>query len=239
MAARPSSDRVAQVEARVSARIDSLERALAAREAAGATAGGPAADAPAPTADAIRALVREELAREDRARAATAGTAVVTTRTTNVRRTVGPAYGGSGVQGGLLYSGATVSDGTQGLFGLRLDFGPVSPNLPAVRLVPELAVGVGGGGTSTYVAANALYEFGPLFRVRPRVGVGAGLLNFSSPVGANDGLSAVVTPSYGVALPFTRLRRLGGLGTPELVLEHQGLGLFDLNRAVVGLGWRR
>lgn len=242
--ARPSSDRAAEVEARVSARLDSLERAVAARDAAGTPA--PSATA-TPTTDEIRAVVREELAREDRARVANANVVsspaapVVTTQTTEIRRTVQPAYSGygSGVQGGLLYSGLTVNDGSQALFGLRLDFGGIAPGLRAIRLVPEIAVGVGGGGTSTYVAANALYEFGRIFRVRPRVALGAGLLNFSGPVGSRDGLDVVVTPAYGVSVPFTRLRRVGGIGTPELVVEHQGLGLFDLNRAVVGIGWRR
>jgi hypothetical protein len=137
----------------------------------------------------------------------------------------------------MLYSGATVGDGTQLLVGGRLDFGAIAPSVPGFRLVPELAVGTGGGGTSTYVAANALYEVGPVFRVRPRVAIGAGLLNFSSPVGTRDGLNVVVTPSYGASVPISTFRTFGR--APELVVEHQGVNFFALNRLLVGIGWRR
>jgi hypothetical protein len=234
---RVRTARDVEVDDRIAARLDSLERAVAARDA---DTGRPPAGA---NPDDVRAIVREELARAERARGTP--TTVVTqpgapgsvqvVDGTQPRVYYGP---GTGVQGGLLYSGATVTQATQGLLGVRLDFGPVVPGLRAIRLVPELAVGVGGGGTSTYVAANALYELGPVFRVRPRVSLGAGLLNFSSPVGSRDGLSVVATPAYGVSLPFGRLRNFGGGRTPELLLEHQGVGLFDVNRVVVGLGWR-
>jgi hypothetical protein len=40
----------------------------------------------------------------------------------------------------------------------------IAPSVPGFRLVPEFAVGAGGGGTSTYLAANAMYEVGPIFR---------------------------------------------------------------------------
>jgi hypothetical protein len=104
--------------------------------------------------------------------------------------------------------------------------------------VPELAFGFGNGGTSFYGAANAMYEIGPIARVRPRVALGAGLLNFNEAVGGRDGLAFVVTPSYGVSVPLDRLRLLGR-AVPELVVEHQGIDFFDLNRIVVGIGWRR
>jgi hypothetical protein len=42
-----------------------------------------------------------------------------------------------------------------------------------------------------------------------------------------------------VSLPFSGLRNFGLARTPELLVEHQGVGLFKLNRVVVGLGWRR
>lgn len=239
----PRASRSPAFEARVSARIDSLERALAAREAArdasGAGASSPtSAPAERVSADEVRAIVREELAREDRARAVVVNPASAT-RVTEVRTVQPRGYYGTGVQGGMLYSGATVSNGTQLLTGARLDFGALSPAVPGFRLVPELAFGFGDGGTSTYLAANALYELGPIFRVRPRVSLGAGLLNFSSPVGSRNGLDVVVTPAYGASLPFNALRRFGGSRVPELVVEHQGIGLFDVNRVIVGLGWRR
>jgi hypothetical protein len=236
----PRRSREPAFEARVSARIDSLERAVAARDEARTAAEAPAPAARQVSADEVRAIVREELTREDRARAVVVSPAVPA-GTTVVQTTVQPRpfYNGTGVQGGLLYSGATVSGGAQLLTGGRLDFGAVAPGLRAIRLVPELAFGFGEGGTSTYLAANALYEVGPIFRVRPRVSLGAGLLNFSSPVGAHDGLDLVVTPAYGASLPFRPFRGFGGGRTPELLVEHQGVGVFDLNRVIVGIGWRR
>jgi hypothetical protein len=243
--AAPRASRSPAFEARVAARLDSLERTVAARDAAeGRTTTAGLSD------EQIRAIVREELARDaivrdERGRAA-AGVAAVTptteVRTRETVRTVGPRpydprLDARGVQGGMLYSGATVSSGGQLLFGGRLDFGRIAPSVPGFRLVPEVAVGAGGGGTSTYVAANAQYEVGPIFRVRPRVGVGAGLLNFSSPVAGRDGLEAVVTPSYGASLPIGTFRTFGR--APELVVEHQGINFFKLNRLLVGVGWRR
>jgi hypothetical protein len=148
------------------------------------------------------------------------------------------------VQGGLVYSGVTFTGGAQALVGGRVDMGPLSSALPNFRLVPELAFGVGGGGTSTYVAANAQYEvrgpaIGSLGRIHPRVGLGAGLLNFSGTVSGRSGLDLVLTPAYGASLALPALRAVGALGSPELVVEHQGIGMFDVNRLVIGLGWRR
>lgn len=204
--------------------------------------------APALSAEQVRAIVREEsdrarrdadararAEREAATRAAAQPPAVVETRTVT-ESPVPVGYFSDGPQGALLYSGATVSDGGQLLLGGRIDLGAVSPRFAAIRLVPELAFGFGNGGTSTYIAANAMYEFGRIARVRPRVSLGAGLLNFSNPVGSRDGLDVVVTPSYGVSIPFGALR---GVGTPELVVEHQGVGWFDLNRLIVALAWRR
>ena len=210
--------------ARLAARVDSLEAALAARDAALAKA---------------RVLP---------AAPATSGETVTRTTTTSstgavapapaVAPTVPPAYASGGVQGAMLYSGATLSSGTQALVGLRLDFGVVSPRVPGFRLVPELAFGFGGGGTTSYIAANAMYEVGPFFRVRPRVSLGGGLLNYSSTVGGRSGTDLVLTPAYGFSLPLSGFRGIAGR-TPELVVEHQGVDLFDVNRLVVGLGFRR
>ena len=231
----PRDTRGGEFEARVTARLDSLERVAADRAVPGAAA---------PDPESVRAIVREELAREERVREERL-------REERARAEVAPqaanpnvprAWTG-GVQGGMLYSGATVTDAAQALVGARLDFGALSPSLPGFRLVPEVAFGVGGGGTSTYIAANALYEVGRLFGGRPRVSLGAGLLNFSDRVGSRDGLDLVITPAYGLALPLARFTRFrlpgGGATSPELVVEHQGVGFFDVNRAVVGIGWRR
>lgn len=232
----PRDTRAGEFEARVTARLDSLERIAGDRATPRAVTG--------PDSESVRAIVREELAREERAREERIreerARAEVAPPATN--RNVPGAWTG-GVQGGMLYSGATFTDAAQALVGARIDFGALSPSLPGFRLVPEVAFGVGGGGTSTYIAANALYEVGRLFGGRPRVSLGAGLLNFSDRVGSREGLDLVITPAYGLALPlarFTRFRLPGGGGTsPELVVEHQGVGFFDINRAVLGITWRR
>ena len=233
--------RAGDFEARVTARLDSLERVAADRAASDRAA---PRTATAPDPESVRAIVREELAREERVREERIreerARAEVARPATSPN---GPGTWTGGVQGGMVYSGATLTDAAQALVGARLDFGALSPSLPGFRLVPEVAFGVGGGGTSTYIAANALYEVGRLFGGRPRVSLGAGLLNFSDRVGSRDGLDLVITPAYGLALPLARFTRFrlpgGGATSPELVVEHQGVGFFDVNRAVVGIGWRR
>jgi hypothetical protein len=158
---RPRTAREIAVDDRITARVDSLERAVAARDAGGRALGVNPED--------VRAIVREELARADRERSATASAGATTVVTqpaapgVQVVRGTQPVFydNGSGVQGGLLYSGATLNDARQALVGVRLDFGSVAPTVRGIRLIPEIALGVGGGATSTYVAANALYELGP------------------------------------------------------------------------------
>ncbi|MGZ8376486.1 MAG: outer membrane beta-barrel protein [Gemmatirosa sp.] len=237
----PRDARTGEFEARVTARLDSLERVAAGRAASerdtarAATASDP---------ESVRAIVREELAREERLREERARDERAGAEAPPPATNPGvPGTWTGGVQGGMLYSGATFTDAAQALVGARLDFGALSPSLPGFRLVPEVAFGVGGGGTSIYVAANALYEVGRLFGGRPRVSLGAGLLNFSDRVGSRDGLDLVITPAYGLALPLARFTRFrlpgGGATSPELVVEHQGVGFFDVNRAVIGIGWRR
>jgi hypothetical protein len=151
--------------------------------------------------------------------------------------------------GATLYSGGAFSGGAQALVGGRFDLGEISPSLPGFHLVPEVAFGTGSGGTTTLVAANATYLFGGvrlgvLGRVRPQLGVGLGLLNFGSPVGGRSGTDLVVNPAYGLtadpafARPLLRALTLGGV-TPALLVEHQGVGLFDVNRLVLGVTWRR
>ncbi len=196
------------------------------------------------SADEIRTIVRDEV---ERARpAAPAAPAVETPRETTRASTQ---TRGGGVAGATVYSGFTFSNGFQPLLGARLDLGEVSPSLPGFHLVPELAFGFGGGGTSTYVAGNLLYEFGgvrlgPLGRVRPRASLGAGFINFGGRVGGRDGLDIVLTPAYGVTTDLPAiggvLRALSAAGrTPELLVEHQGIDFFDVNRLVIGLTYRR
>jgi hypothetical protein len=227
--------------ARVDERIDMRLRDLRDVRPTAPTTPAPA-PTPSLTAADVRSIVREEVARAQPAPPAP------TTVTERVReRTTGPA--GGGIQGGTIYSGFTFTDGAQALLGGRVDLGDISPALPGFRLVPELGFGFGNSATSTYVAGNLLYEFGGvrlgiLGRVRPRFSVGAGFINFSGPVGGHDGLEVVFTPAYGATtdLPLVRgvLRALSaGNRAPEVLVEHQGIGFFDINRLVIGLTYRR
>jgi hypothetical protein len=152
-------------------------------------------------------------------------------------------------RGATLYSGGTFSGGRQALLGGRVDLGALSRSLPGFHLVPEVALGSGSGGTTTLVAANATYQLGGvvlgvLGDVRPHVGLGLGLLNFSRPIGDRRGTDVVLDPAYGFTFEPAFARRtlraatLGG-ATPALLVEHQGIGLFDVNRLVLGVTWRR
>ena len=152
-------------------------------------------------------------------------------------------------RGATLYSGAAFTGGAQALLGGRVDLGEVWRSLPGVRLVPEVAFGGGSGGTTTLLAANATYQFGGLAlgvlgSVRPHAGAGLGLLHFSRPIGDRRGTDLVLNPAYGITLePAFARRALGaasiGGSTPALLVEHQGVGLFDVNRLVLGITWRR
>ena len=71
----------------------------------------------------------------------------------------------------------------------------------------------------------------------------SGELREGSNVGGGQMVSAdfVLTPAYGATLDLPALRSgLGNtIGAPALLVEHQGVSLFDVNRLVVGLTWRR
>ena len=159
-----------------------------------------------------------------------------------------PARRAWSIGGTTLYSGATFSGGRQALLGGRFDFGELWSPIRGLRLVPELAIGSGSGATTTLLAANALYQLGgvrvgALGDVRPHASIGLGLLTFSDPIEGRRGTDVVVNPAYGLTLdplfarPVLRTLTLGGV-TPALLVEHQGVGLFDVNRLVLGLTWR-
>lgn len=141
------------------------------------------------------------------------------------------------------YSGFTVNDGAQFLLGGRMDLGSISPGLPEIDFIPELAIGVGSGATSLHIAGNARYRFGGwqvngLGLVRPYGQLGLGLLNFNNRVHGRDGLDLVINAGYGVTAESPGLRGFANSGARELFIEHQGIGFFGLNRLLVGLVWR-
>jgi hypothetical protein len=139
----------------------------------------------------------------------------------------------------LVYSGMTVSRGNQFLLGGRYDFGSFTPGWEMLRLVPELALGFGDGGTSTLIAGNMQFLF-PRFKLgvpmRPFVEGGVGLLAISGDLDGRHGTTGVLNVGYGLTLDLTKTP---GFGRPQLYLEHQGIDLYDLQRILIGLQWAR
>ncbi|HEX2078238.1 MAG TPA: hypothetical protein VHG08_11035 [Longimicrobium sp.] len=132
------------------------------------------------------------------------------------------------------YVGGNLDRPRQVVGGARVDLGPLDARRPALRVVPELAVGAGAGGASVLMAGNLQYEF-PVFRlggapVQPYAYGGAGLFYLSDPPRGRANWEAVLNFGYGAAVPVP-----GRSGGPRLFLEHQGIDLFDLNRLLIGL----
>jgi hypothetical protein len=132
------------------------------------------------------------------------------------------------------YIGGNLDRPRQVVLGARVDLGPLDVRRPALRVVPELAVGAGAGGVSVLMAGNLQYEF-PVFElggapVQPYVSGGAGLFYLSEPPRGRASWEAVLNFGYGAAFPVP-----GRSGGPRLFIEHQGIDLFDLNRLLIGL----
>ena len=205
--------------------------------------------------DSVEARLVERHATDGVANAEARESAPTVTRSTNggaVREAEGsvelPARRPWSAGGTTLYSGATFSGGRQALLGGRFDFGELWSPVRGLRFVPEVAIGSGSGGTTTLLAANALYQLGgvrvgALGDVRPHASIGLGLLTFSDPIEGRRGTDIVLNPAYGLtfappfARPALRVLTLGGV-MPALLVEHQGVSLFDVNRLVLGLTWR-
>jgi hypothetical protein len=250
---RPATGAEARTEVRKDApSAEEIERRVMERMQAQTQT--PSQDRAAQDRDEMRRAIREELDRLDRDRAdaerrardaegrAEARIRELEAQARERQAAPQPAADRS-LNGFTAYSGATFTGGGQALVGGRIDLGELTPTLPGFRLVPELAFGFGGGGTSTLIAANAAYEVGGfrtgLGRLRPHVSLGAGFLNLSERVGDRDGLDLVVNPAYGASLELPGLARFNaGVRRPALLVEHQGIGFFDVNRLIVGLRWR-
>ena len=132
------------------------------------------------------------------------------------------------------YTGGNLDRPRQFVLGGRVDLGPLNANNPALRVMPELAVGGGQGGLSVLLAGNlqldlSSFELGgaPL---QPYVYGGLGLLVLTDPNPGRAEREAVLNLGYGVNFPVP-----GRSGGPRLFLEHQGIDFFDLNRLLVGI----
>ncbi|HEX2210200.1 MAG TPA: hypothetical protein VHG93_21165 [Longimicrobium sp.] len=133
-----------------------------------------------------------------------------------------------------MYTGGNVDRPRQFLLGGRLDLGPLDPRNPALRVVPELALGGGQAGLSVLVAGNVQFDFAS-FRVggaplQPYGYGGLGFLILTDPNPGRAEREAVLNFGYGVNFPVP-----GRDGGPRLFLEHQGIDLFDLNRLIIGM----
>ncbi|HYW13074.1 MAG TPA: hypothetical protein VE871_14035 [Longimicrobium sp.] len=131
------------------------------------------------------------------------------------------------------YVGGNLDRPRQFVAGARMDLGPFDPARPAVRLMPEAALGIGEGGVSVMLAGNVAYEAAVLrvrdVPVQPYGYVGAGFLFLGDPPQGRPGREAVLNVGYGAVLPVPNRSR------GEFFIEHQGVDLFDLNRLLIGL----
>lgn len=134
----------------------------------------------------------------------------------------------------------TVSVGIGGFTQMYLD-GRISfrsPWLRQLRLVPEAAIGLFGGGVSTLVAGNAHYILSREGRTRPYVGLGLGLLVRGDEIDGETGTSFVVNPAFGVEFTTRTAADVFGDKASAFFLEAQGVDLFQNFRLVGGVTWR-
>jgi hypothetical protein len=131
------------------------------------------------------------------------------------------------------YIGMNANQPRQFLLGTRIDVGPLSVERPQVRVLPEVAVGWGEGGTSALIAGNVAYELRPLSvrgtPMEPYGYVGFGFLFYGDPPRGRPSREAVVNFGYGVSVPIPNQGPFS-----RLFIEHQGIDLFDLHRVLVG-----
>jgi hypothetical protein len=132
------------------------------------------------------------------------------------------------------YLGGNLDRPRQFILGGRLDLGPLNPRNPALRVLPELAIGGGDGGVSVHLAGNLQYDFSSVqlggAPFQPYAYGGLGFLVMTDPAPGRAEREAVLNLGYGATFPMPW--RDGG---PRMFLEHQGIDLFDLNRLLIGV----
>ena len=140
------------------------------------------------------------------------------------------------------YTGFGLEYPRQFVLGSRLDIGPITVKDDRLRLVPEFAMGFGGGGVSIMAVINAEYRIVDVesgdYRLVPYVRVGFGVLGFGGDIVERD-TEGVMNLTYGFSIDPRRSGLLRGVGNPAFFFEHQIIDLFDLNRVVVGFQWSR
>ena len=140
------------------------------------------------------------------------------------------------------YTGFGLEKPKQFILGGRLDIGPITAKEERLRLVPEFALGLGGGGVSIMAVMNAEYAIADIetgdYRIIPYARMGFGVLGFGGDISQRD-TEGVLNFTYGVSIDPRKTGLFRGIGDPAVFVEHQIIDLFDLNRVVLGFQWSR
>lgn len=120
--------------------------------------------------------------------------------------------------------------------GAQLDLGPVF-DIPALRLVPDFAIGV-GNDPSVSLALGAQYDFGALRlntpgSYRPYLRLGLGFLAASGERNSEFGVNAAYGVTYERAA--TTAQDNADRRRPQYFVEHQGINFFSTNRFLLGM----
>ncbi len=140
------------------------------------------------------------------------------------------------------YTGFGLERPKQFIVGGRLDIGPITAKEEKLRLVPEFALGLGGGGVSIMAVMNAEYLIADIqtgdYRLVPYARMGFGVLGFGGDIEERD-TEGVLNITYGLSIDPRKTGLFRGIGYPAIFVEHQIIDLFDLNRVVLGFQWSR
>ncbi len=140
------------------------------------------------------------------------------------------------------YTGFGLEKPKQFILGGRLDLGPITAKEEKLRLVPEFALGLGGGGVSVMAVMNAEYLIADIhtgdYRIVPYARMGFGVLGFGGDIEGRD-TEGVLNFTYGFSIDPRKTGLFRGIGNPAIFVEHQIIDLFDLNRVILGFQWSR
>lgn len=144
-------------------------------------------------------------------------------------------------KGTSIFTGLGLNRPKQLMLATRGSLGPVAGSNNFL-LVPELAFGFGGGGTSTMLTANVEAKL-PSFnaggnKITPHLRLGLGILWLGGAAGDRQSAEGVMNFAWGVSSDLNGAGFLSSLGRPHVFVEHLAIDLFDLNRIVLGLRWQ-
>ena len=132
------------------------------------------------------------------------------------------------------YAGGNLDHPGQFVMGIRTDLGPLTASRPALRLVPEAAIGFGEATNSVMIAGHFQYDLDTVnlrgTSIIPYGYAGPGFLFLGDPPRGRAKTEAVLNFGYGIVVPVPNRGP-----SPRVFIEHQGVDLFDLNRLIIGL----